>query len=101
MFTGIIEEVGTVTAIERGEASARFTVAGETVVSDASLGDSITINGVCLTVVERKGHETILRKLAVKWIKIAYHLWRTGQYYNEELHIDELKKRNVVWAMAL
>jgi len=50
---------------------------------------------------KKNSHETILRKLAVKWIKIAYHLWRTGQYYNEELHIDELKKRNVVWAMAL
>jgi transposase len=50
---------------------------------------------------QMNSHETILRKLAVKWIKIAFHLWNTGQFYNEELHIAELKKRSVVWAMGL
>src|SRR5580704_14572880 len=57
MFTGIIEEVGTIVAIERGELSARFTVAAETVTLDARLGDSITVNGVCLTVVHRNPQE--------------------------------------------
>lgn len=57
MFTGIIEEVGTIAAIDRGEASARFTVSTESVALDAQLGDSITINGTCLTVVARSSHE--------------------------------------------
>src|ERR1019366_4704367 len=48
-----------------------------------------------------EGHETILRKLAAKWIKIAFHLWRTGQTYNEDIHIAALKQRGVPWAMAL
>ena len=48
-----------------------------------------------------QGRETILRKLAVKWIKIAFYLWRTGTKYNEELHIAALKQRDVVWARAL
>jgi len=54
MFTGIVEELGEVTSIERGETSARLTVSGPTVVSDASLGDSVSVNGVCLTVVARE-----------------------------------------------
>ena len=52
MFTGIIEEVGTVTAIDRGAQSARFTIGAENVIEGAELGDSITVNGACLTVVE-------------------------------------------------
>jgi riboflavin synthase len=52
MFTGIVEELGEVVAVERGESSARITVRGPLVLSDAAPGDSIAVNGVCLTVVE-------------------------------------------------
>ena len=51
MFTGIIEEVGKVAAIERGANSARFTIEAHDVLQDVRLGDSITVNGACLTVV--------------------------------------------------
>ena len=50
MFTGIIEEVGRIRAIERQAVSARMTVAASKVLSDVHLGDSIAVNGVCLTV---------------------------------------------------
>jgi riboflavin synthase len=51
MFTGIIEEIGTVRAIEaRGEARV-LVVGAETARSDARLSDSVAVNGVCLTVV--------------------------------------------------
>ena len=50
MFTGIVEELGQVVAIERGTDSARLTVRGPEVTADARRGDSIAINGVCLTV---------------------------------------------------
>lgn len=50
MFTGIIEEIGTIRTINRGAASAVFTIAAETVLKDVHLGDSIAVNGVCLTV---------------------------------------------------
>lgn len=53
MFTGIIEELGTVEGIERGDLSARFAINCSLVSSDANIGDSITINGTCLTVVDR------------------------------------------------
>ena len=51
MFTGIIQEVGRVEAIERGAQSARFTVGGGHVLDGVRLGDSIAVNGACLTVV--------------------------------------------------
>jgi riboflavin synthase len=51
MFTGIVEELGEVAAIEALGDSVRLTVRGETVTSDAAHGDSIAVNGCCLTVV--------------------------------------------------
>lgn len=52
MFTGIIEEVGRIAAVERRGGSAVLAVACATVVEDAKQGDSIAVNGVCLTVTE-------------------------------------------------
>ncbi len=52
MFTGIVEELGHVVAIEHGADSARLTVHGPLVTSDAAHGASIAVNGVCLTVVD-------------------------------------------------
>ena len=52
MFTGIVEELGEVVGTEDLGDSARFTVRGPIVTSDARHGDSIAVNGVCLTVVD-------------------------------------------------
>ncbi|HEV7173717.1 riboflavin synthase [Pedococcus sp.] len=52
MFTGIIEELGHVVGLQAGAESARLTVEGPLVTSDAVHGASIAVNGVCLTVVE-------------------------------------------------
>ena len=52
MFTGIIQEVGRVEAIERGEQSARFTIRAGRTLEGVKLGDSIAVNGACLTVVQ-------------------------------------------------
>lgn len=53
MFTGIIEEMGEVLAWEPTGDAARITVRGPLAVSDASHGDSISVSGVCLTVVDQ------------------------------------------------
>ena len=50
MFTGIIEEVGRIVAVDDQGDAARLTIHGPAVVSDASHGDSIAVNGCCLTV---------------------------------------------------
>jgi riboflavin synthase len=52
MFTGIVEELGEVTARDALTDAARLIIRGPTVTSDADHGDSIAVNGVCLTVVE-------------------------------------------------
>ena len=52
MFTGIIEELGTLTSFEKNAGGARMTVGAELVVSDAAEGDSISVNGVCLTALD-------------------------------------------------
>lgn len=55
MFTGIVEELGEVTGVTELADAARITVSGPLVTSDAKHGDSIAVNGVCLTVVEAAG----------------------------------------------
>ncbi|MFB6583293.1 MULTISPECIES: riboflavin synthase [unclassified Streptomyces] len=52
MFTGIVEELGEVTAVEQLEEASRFRLRGPLVTEGAKHGDSIAVNGVCLTVVE-------------------------------------------------
>ncbi len=51
MFTGIVEEIGRMRVVKSGEKSARMTLEAHTVLEEVSLGDSIAVNGVCLTVV--------------------------------------------------
>lgn len=54
MFTGLIEEKGTITAVEELGDSVRLTIRGPLVVSDAQHGDSIAVSGVCLTVMDQE-----------------------------------------------
>jgi riboflavin synthase len=55
MFTGLIETVGTVTSIDRRGSAARLVVAAPLPAGEVALGDSIAVNGICLTVVGREG----------------------------------------------
>src|SRR5579863_7997794 len=52
MFTGIVEEMGTLTAREEGVDAARLVFSAALVTDDTSVGDSISVNGCCLTVVD-------------------------------------------------
>ena len=53
MFTGIVEELGQVEKLETLTDAVRISITGPLVVSDAKIGDSISVNGVCLTVTEK------------------------------------------------
>ncbi|MEV6875870.1 riboflavin synthase [Amycolatopsis sp. NPDC051128] len=74
MFTGIVEEIGEITAVEQLTDAARLRVRGPLVTGDAGHGDSIAVSGVCLTVVEVGGgeftvdvvHETLRRSSLAK-----------------------------------
>ena len=49
MFTGLIGELGSIAAIEKGESSAVFTINAPQLISQISVGDSVAVNGACLT----------------------------------------------------
>jgi riboflavin synthase len=51
MFTGLIEEIGMIQSVAKGVKSAQLTISGDKVLQDMKLGDSISTNGVCLTVI--------------------------------------------------
>ena len=56
MFTGIIEELGTVERVTRGRVSAVLAIRAEAILSDLKIGDSVAVNGVCLTATSLTGH---------------------------------------------
>jgi len=74
VFTGIVEEIGEVIGIEQVPNAARLSLSGPLVTTDAGHGDSIAVNGVCLTVVDVAGstftvdvvHETLQRSSLAK-----------------------------------
>jgi len=57
MFTGIIEEVGKITAVTKGQRSSQLWVQGAVIIDDLKLGDSVAVNGVCLTVSQLRGNK--------------------------------------------
>ncbi len=57
MFTGIVEELGKIQEIETRSSGMQFTISAKLVMDDLNIGDSISINGVCLTVTEKKEKE--------------------------------------------
>lgn len=57
MFTGIVEEIGSIKGISKGDNSAVLTLSAKKVLEDVSLGDSIAVNGVCLTVTSYRQDE--------------------------------------------
>ncbi|MBN1405497.1 MAG: riboflavin synthase [Candidatus Omnitrophica bacterium] len=56
MFTGIIEEIGLVSELIKQASSAVLCVKADKILSDTKIGDSISVNGVCLTIVEKSGN---------------------------------------------
>ena len=84
MFTGIVEELGEIVAIERGTDSAVLTVRGPLVTSDATAGASIAVNGVCLTVVEHDGQTFSVDVMAETLNRSSLGTLRAGSKVNLE-----------------
>ena len=57
MFTGIIEEMGAVTSLQKTLAGTKLTILASTVIGDLKIGDSVSVNGICLTVVSKDKHD--------------------------------------------
>lgn len=56
MFTGIIEEMGEIAAVKNGAKSCALTIRGDVIFSDLKVGDSVAVNGVCLTAASINGN---------------------------------------------
>jgi riboflavin synthase len=84
VFTGIVEELGEVLAVAQQGDSSRLTVRGPLVVSDAGHGDSIAVNGVCLTVVSRDDDAFTADVMAESLRRSSLAGVRTGSRVNLE-----------------
>lgn len=86
MFTGIVEELGEIVALDVAAdgGDARLTVRGPLVTSDAHLGDSIAVDGVCLTAVTLDGELFTADLMAETLAKTAARAWRPGARVNLE-----------------
>lgn len=84
MFTGIIEELGEVTAWLPSDDAARITVRAPLAVSDASHGDSIAVSGVCLTVVEQGTDWFTADVMAESIARSTFGAMSAGQLVNIE-----------------
>ncbi|MFE1955641.1 MULTISPECIES: riboflavin synthase [Streptomyces] len=84
MFTGIVEELGEITAVENLDDASRFRVRGPVVTDGAKHGDSIAVNGVCLTVVEHEGDEFTADVMAETLKRSSLGALTTGSRVNLE-----------------
>lgn len=84
MFTGIIEDKGIVTAIQKDEKSMEITIRSEKIVSDTNLGDSIAVNGVCLTVTHLTKDEITVDVMPETVKATTIHQLKKGDYVNLE-----------------
>ena len=84
MFTGIVEELGTVSAIQHGADSAVLRIRGPLVVSDAVHGASIAVNGVCLTVTQHDHEEFAVDVMAETLSRSALGALQPGDRVNLE-----------------
>ncbi|MGW8889594.1 riboflavin synthase [Streptomyces sp. NPDC055749] len=84
MFTGIVEELGEVTAVEKLDDASRFRLRGPVVTEGAKHGDSIAVNGVCLTVVDLGEHEFTADVMAETLNRSSLGALETGSRVNLE-----------------
>lgn len=87
MFTGLVEETGTVKTIIRGT-GAKLTVAADVVLQGTALGDSIAINGVCLTVTNISGNELTFDVVEETLSRSSLGRLRTGSAVNLERSVS-------------
>lgn len=84
MFTGIVEEIGTVEGIQKGRHSAVLTIRAKTVLEDTKIGDSIAVNGVCLTVTSLSSHGFLADVMHETLNRSALSGLKSGSHVNLE-----------------
>ncbi|WP_404403349.1 riboflavin synthase [Jeotgalibacillus malaysiensis] len=84
MFTGLIEEVGTVHNLQKGKNSMILTIECYKILDDAKIGDSISINGVCLTVTDLSAHQFSVDVMPETMKSTTLHELKKGSKVNLE-----------------
>jgi len=84
MFTGIIEEIGNIKDISRGPKSAKLRIEASKVLEETKLGDSISIDGICLTVVKMDHHTFSVDVMAETLRKTGFDKLAIGNRVNLE-----------------
>lgn len=84
MFTGIIEEIGSIKGISKGANSAVLTLSAKKVLEDVNLGDSIAVNGVCLTVTSYRQDEFTVDVMHETMNRSSLFSLKTGSKVNLE-----------------
>lgn len=119
MFTGIVEEIGKVRRIVYGSKSIKLSIQCSKIMDDVKLGDSIAVNGICLTVADRKSDEftadvmpETMRKTGLGELKVGYavNLERalrlsdrlgghivTGHIDGTGVIMDRVQEDNAIW----
>lgn len=83
MFTGIIETLGTITALVKEQENLHITVASE-LTSELKIDQSVAHNGVCLTVVAIEGHQYTVTAIKETLLKTNVGQWNVGDKLNLE-----------------
>lgn len=84
MFTGIVEEIGTVTRILQGQNSSILSIRGDRIFEDLRLGDSVAVNGVCLTVSKLAGQSFDADTTSETLARTSLGALRAGSFVNLE-----------------
>lgn len=84
MFTGIVEETGTVLSISRGASEAKISVKAAKVMEGLSIGDSIAVNGVCLTAADIKGNSFTADVMNETFLRSSLAELKSGSHVNLE-----------------
>ena len=84
MFTGIIEEIGIISNIERSATSCKITINAKKILNDCKLGDSISVNGTCLTVTKRSDNGFVADVMAETIRRTNLDTLKSGDKVNLE-----------------
>lgn len=85
MFTGIVAEVGSITALDRSSGGVRFAVHAPRTSADLNVGESVAVNGVCLTVTDRKNRSFVVEAVGETLRKTTMGDLTKGSKVNLEL----------------
>lgn len=84
MFTGIIEEIGTILGVRKGARSSVLSIQGKVIFDDLKLGDSIAVNGVCLTVTSFTSNSFTADVMSETLSRSSLGNLKTGSHVNLE-----------------